>query len=428
MIRWFWGIGPLVLASLALASAQEMPVPWRQVQVKELCFQIPGDWVDLTSMAELFESELMQEWEGAHVETLALFAKFFLEPPDAMAFFMMATLTGVEDLPLGPQEEPPLKRWEAPVAGVPGVWEIHPSEEPPGQGWIVWTQSPLIDGRYLVLILLQPATPALPDSAVMGILSSVAPCPPAPEQPAVPPCACEERIVALEQAIHQMRTSYEAQLQSLQSRVEELVEQVEVWAASRPLKIGVVDAEAAFQSVFLSQVAAERAALEAKIEEIQALHADFAAGRIEAEAYPQLHARLQAELVQLRLEVISTMLEKMLASPGFVNLRAELQGLRARAAALRVEVAHMLTQAREAPEDVAEFAHRLNELSNAVQELDQWLTQVAAAKILEITQQVAREQGFDLVLRTKDVVMYQRAGVVLDLTPVVEAQLRRLFP
>jgi acyl dehydratase len=47
---------------------------------------------------------------------------------------------------------------------------------------------------------------------------------------------------------------------------------------------------------------------------------------------------------------------------------------------------------------------------------------------LEISQQVAQEQGYDIVLRTKDVVMYQRAPAISDLTPEVEKRLQNLFP
>ncbi|MEN3009561.1 MAG: hypothetical protein ABDI20_01015, partial [Candidatus Bipolaricaulaceae bacterium] len=62
----------------------------------------------------------------------------------------------------------------------------------------------------------------------------------------------------------------------------------------------------------------------------------------------------------------------------------------------------------------------------AFQQVDQLLTQAAAAKILRVAQEVAREQGFHLVLRTKDVVLYFAAPVA-DLSEDVEARLRRLF-
>jgi Skp family chaperone for outer membrane proteins len=59
--------------------------------------------------------------------------------------------------------------------------------------------------------------------------------------------------------------------------------------------------------------------------------------------------------------------------------------------------------------------------------VDQLLTQVAAVKILEVSQKLAQEKGFDIVLRTKDVVMYLRTPAISDLTSEVEKGLHLLF-
>ena len=67
------------------------------------------------------------------------------------------------------------------------------------------------------------------------------------------------------------------------------------------------------------------------------------------------------------------------------------------------------------------------QLQSAFQQLDQLLTQAAAAKIVEIAQQVAREKGFDLVLRKKDVLIYYNSGTVSDISGDVEGRLWNLF-
>ncbi len=194
------------------------------------------------------------------------------------------------------------------------------------------------------------------------------------------------------------------------------------------LKIAIVDAEDLFQKVFLPQVATERAAMEAKAREIQALQADFAAGRIKQDVYQQRYARLQAELIQAQLQVNMSMLNKMIASPGFLNLKADLESLRTQAAPLEAEVANMVREAQVTILDLTGFTNRLAQLQATFQQLDQLLTQVAAVKILEVTQQVAKEKGFDFVVRTKDVVMYRREGAITDLSPDVEGRLYALFP
>ena len=194
------------------------------------------------------------------------------------------------------------------------------------------------------------------------------------------------------------------------------------------LRVGVVNAEALFTRVFLPQVQTERAAMEAKARDIRTLQADLAAGRIRQDAYQQRHARLQAELMQASLGVNIAMLDRMIASPGFLNLRADLEGLRTQALPLVTEVQAVVREAQVAILDLAGFAQRLQQLQAAFQQLDQLLTQVAAAKILELAEQVAREQGYDLVLRTRDVVMFRREPAVVDLSSDVEGRLWRLFP
>ena len=48
--------------------------------------------------------------------------------------------------------------------------------------------------------------------------------------------------------------------------------------------------------------------------------------------------------------------------------------------------------------------------------------------MVEVAQQVAREKGYDLVLRTRDVVMFSRQPAVVDLSSDVEGRLWGLFP
>lgn len=218
---------------------------------------------------------------------------------------------------------------------------------------------------------------------------------------------------------------------ALQTRVQELAGKVAALPATSggtSLKIGVVDAETLFTRVFLPQVAAERSALQAKAQAIQDLRTKYAQGQIKQDAYQREHAKLQAEYLQAQVQVNMSMLAKMIGSPGFANLRADLQNLQDQAKPLADQVAELVKQAQVTILDYTTFFSQLQQLQAAFQQVDQLLTQVAAVKILEISQQLAQELGYDIVLRTKDVVMYQRAGAITDLTPEVEKRLWNLFP
>lgn len=220
-------------------------------------------------------------------------------------------------------------------------------------------------------------------------------------------------------------------LGSLQARVQALEEKVAALpgtTGTTALKIALVDAETLFTRVFLPQVAAERSALQAKTQAIRDLQSKYAQGQIRQDAYQQEYAKLQAEYLQAQVRVNMSMLEKMIASPGFSNLRADLQNLRDQAGPLGDQVESLVKQAQVTILDYTTFFNQLQQLQSAFQQVDQLLTQVAAVKILEISQQVAQEQRYDLVLRTKDVVMYYRAPALVDLTPEVEKRLWNLFP
>jgi len=191
--------------------------------------------------------------------------------------------------------------------------------------------------------------------------------------------------------------------------------------------MAVVDAEGLFLRVFLPEVAAERNALQAKAQAIQDLQAKYTQGQIQSDAYQQQYAKLQAEYLQAQVQVNMSMLDKMIASPGFADLRADLQRLKDQAKPLADQVDALVKQAQVTILDYTTFFNQLQQLQSAFQQVDQLLTQVAATKILEISQQVAQEQGYDIVLRTKDVVMYLRTPAIADLTSEVEKHLSGLF-
>lgn len=224
-------------------------------------------------------------------------------------------------------------------------------------------------------------------------------------------------------------TKLTGDLAKLTTRVSDLETRVAgITASGAGLRIGVVDAETLFTRVFLPQVQTERAAMEGKARDIQALQADYAAGKLQLATYQQRYLRLQAELVQASLNVNMAMLEKMIASPGFLNMRSDLEAVRTQARPIVDEVEKTVREAQVTILDMQGFSERLQQLQAAFQQLDQLLTQVAAAKMVEITQQVAREKGYDLVVRTKDVVMFRRESTVVDLSSDVEGRLWGLFP
>jgi len=244
------------------------------------------------------------------------------------------------------------------------------------------------------------------------------------EAPAKPAVAEEEdRLQRLEAQLQELAEEVAALRETVQAQAQRLAE----LAQARPLRIGVVDVEAVFSQAFLAEVQEERAAMEAKVQAILVLQAEYTAGEIEPATYMARYLALQAELVQTKLHILQAMLDRMLALPGFAPLREELGALQREAQRLHTEAEALMTKAKAPVGEPTELRERLQKLHEEVQRLDHHLTQLAAVKILEIARQVAEETGMDLVLRTQDVVLYHREAEVIDLSPAVEARLRALF-
>ncbi len=211
-------------------------------------------------------------------------------------------------------------------------------------------------------------------------------------------------------------------------RVDGLEQRVNDLAARPGLRVAFVDAEGLFQEVFLPQVARERRVMEEKQAELAALQQRYVREEISQTAYQEGALRIQVEALRAQVQVNLTMLEKMLASDGFATLRAQLREVREQARPIEAEVERLLEESRAGILDPEGFMSQTQAVQMAIQRLDQLLTQVAASKIVEISQQVGREEGYDLVLRKKEVIVYWDGGVIKDLTSTVEPRLWRLFP
>ena len=222
-------------------------------------------------------------------------------------------------------------------------------------------------------------------------------------------------------------SALETRLNDVESKISSLEDQLASLPQGPGLKVAYVDAESLFVKVFLPQVEAQRQAMSQKQGEIQNLQGRYLEGELTQDQYQQQVAKLQVELLQAQLNVDLTMLDKMIASPGFVNFRSDLERIREQARPLADEVKNLLQTAQLGIVDMEGFLAQYGQLESAFKQLDQLLTQAAAAKIVEIAQQVAKEKGFDLVFRKKDVLIYRNEEAVTDISGDVEGRLWGLF-
>jgi len=193
-------------------------------------------------------------------------------------------------------------------------------------------------------------------------------------------------------------------------------------APTLPLKIAYLNAEDAF-SVFTDAVKDLRQKAVDKQSEIVSLQQQFLASAISKEEFDTQNNQLQVELLQAQLNIDIGTIDRMIASPGFFDIRNDLERLREEAQPIIDEMKKLVSTVRVGIIDPQEFQNRYNQVKAAFTQLDQLLTQAATSKIVKAAEKIAVENGYDLVLRSKNVIIYRNTAKLVDITDVVKAEL-----
>ena len=197
---------------------------------------------------------------------------------------------------------------------------------------------------------------------------------------------------------------------------------LEAKAAGPQLKIGYLDTESAF-TVFTDVVKDLRQKAQDKANEIVALQQQFSAGAITKQDYDTKNNQYQSELLQAQLTIDLGTIDKMIAAAAFSDIKPQLQQIRVNAQPLVDQMKNLVSTARVGVVNVQEFQSNYSALSSSFSQLDQLLTQAALVKVASATQKVALQNGFDLVLQKKNIVIYQNTARVTDITDLVKREL-----
>jgi|AntAceMinimDraft_16_1070373.scaffolds.fasta_scaffold02055_3 Skp family chaperone for outer membrane proteins len=189
-----------------------------------------------------------------------------------------------------------------------------------------------------------------------------------------------------------------------------------------PLKVAYINAEDAF-TVFTDAVSYLRQRAIDKQGEIVRLQQQYMASTISKDDFDSQNNQLQVELLQAQLNIDLGTIDKMIASSGFSDMRNDLQRLKDEAQPVVDEMKNLVSTVRVGVIDTTEFQNRYTQVKNAFTQLDQLLTQAATAKIVQSANNVAIDQGYDLVLRTKNVIVYRNTAKMTDITELVKAEI-----
>jgi len=200
------------------------------------------------------------------------------------------------------------------------------------------------------------------------------------------------------------------------------ITQLKQASASQSLKLAYMDAEDAF-TVFILAVGDLRQQITDKNNEINDLAAEYSQGIISLDDFERRSYELRAELLDARMTTAAGTLDRMIASNEFSDLRSVLITLRTEAQPLIDGVNTLVSTIRVGAIDGTEFMNRLAQYTSAFEQFDGYVTSAATTKLVQATEKVAHEYGYDVVVRKKDVIMYRNPATIDDITELVKAEI-----
>lgn len=207
----------------------------------------------------------------------------------------------------------------------------------------------------------------------------------------------------------------------LNSKIRELSPDGQAGVSS--LKIGYVNATEAF-AVFTDAVSEERQSAQKKDEELRNLREKAIQGEISESEYRKQADILQAEKLKAQLEIDMAMVKTMLSAPGFESVSDQLKKLSNQVQPIMDELNSTLKNMRQGSAVPKEVNNTLSQINSQYQQLDDLLTKLIESKIFQIANVRANEEGYDLVLRQENVVLYGNQDTVDNLTGMTKKALQ----
>ncbi|MBS3787215.1 hypothetical protein KGY79_03330 [Candidatus Bipolaricaulota bacterium] len=190
------------------------------------------------------------------------------------------------------------------------------------------------------------------------------------------------------------------------------------------LRIGYVNAKEAF-TVFTKAVEEERKSAKKKSEKLVSLREDVLKGEISEGEYKRKRDVLQAERLKAQLEIDIAMLDRMIQAGGFQSVSDRLFELKEQVKPIMNKLEAVLNNIREGTAVPEEVSQTLSQIHSQYERLDNILTSLIESKIFQITNLRADEEGYDLVLRQENVVLYRNSDRIDDLTEMTKEALRK---
>ncbi len=217
-------------------------------------------------------------------------------------------------------------------------------------------------------------------------------------------------------------TELEKKLETFQARLSEM-EGTGATGAGSALRVGYVNATEAF-NVFTNAVKEERESAQAKNEELIKLREKAIQGNISESEFKKRSDILQAEKLKAQLQIDLAMVEAMIVAKGFQSVSERLIKLKGQVEPIINQLNNVLSNMKEGSAIPEEVSQTLSQINSQYKQLDELLTKLIETKIFQVANVQARKEGYDLVLRQENVVLYGNQNTVKDLTEITKEALR----
>ncbi len=190
------------------------------------------------------------------------------------------------------------------------------------------------------------------------------------------------------------------------------------------LKVGYVNVTDAF-TVFTDAVQEERSKVTSLKEQLLDLRTKAIQGEITAEEYQQQNDILQAERLRAQFQIELAMIDEMISSKGFESVKDRLRELRDQVRPTVDQLEKTLLNMRENSAIPEEVNQVLTQANSQYEQLDSLLSNLIQSKIVQATNERARQLGYDLVLREQNVVLASNQESIDNLTEPTKEALRQ---
>lgn len=160
-----------------------------------------------------------------------------------------------------------------------------------------------------------------------------------------------------------------------------------------------------------------------KQKEIAQLRQEYLASAISKEEFETRGTELETEEAQAQLNIYVSLIDKMLASDHFADIRTNLQQLREQIQPVINETKNLVATVRVGVIAPQEFTTRLNDVKTALVQIDQAVKQALAFEIVQAVREVAQDEGYELVLKANEVIAYADKTKIANITEKVKSKL-----